>query len=94
MLDSLEVGEAHSAWLQARTAQALAKADFERAEALHNDQIIARKDHLRSHAEYEKSKAALAAAADRLRMLGVSPPLSSDGKAVSAFPLTTRSPER
>jgi len=89
VLDSLEVGEAHSAWLQARTAQALAKADFERAEALHNDQIIARKDHLRSHAEYEKSKAALAAAADRLRMLGVSPPLSSDGKAVSAFPLTT-----
>ncbi|MBK7136305.1 MAG: efflux RND transporter periplasmic adaptor subunit [Rhodocyclales bacterium] len=89
VLDSLEVGEAHSAWLQARTAQALAKADFERAEALHTDQIIARKDHLRSHAEYEKSKAALAAAADRLRMLGVSPSLSSDGKAVSAFPLTT-----
>ena len=89
VLDSLEVGEAHSAWLQARTAQALAKADFERAEALHTDQIIARKDHLRSHAEYEKSKAALAAAADRLRMLGVSPSPSSDGKAVSAFPLTT-----
>ena len=89
VLDSLEVGEAHSAWLQARTAQALAKADFERAEMLHTDQIIARKDHLRSHAEYEKSKAALAAAADRLRMLGVSPSPSSDGKAVSAFPLTT-----
>jgi len=89
VLDSLEVGEAHSAWLQARTAQALAKADFERAEMLHTDQIIARKDHLRSHAEYEKSKAALAAATDRLRMLGVSPSPSSDGKAVSAFPLTT-----
>jgi cobalt-zinc-cadmium efflux system membrane fusion protein len=89
VLDSLEVGEAHSAWLQARTAQALAKADFERAEALHTEQIIARKDHLRAHAEYEKSKAALAAAADRLRMLGVSPAPAADGKAVSAFPLTT-----
>lgn len=89
VLDSLEVGEAHSAWLQARTAQALAKADFERAEALHGEQIIARKDHLRAHAEYEKSKAALAAAGDRLRMLGVSPAPAADGKAVSAFPLTT-----
>lgn len=89
VLDSLEVGEAHSAWLQARTAQSLAKADFDRAEALHGDQIIARKDHLRAHAEYEKSKAALAAAADRLRMLGVNPAPSADGKAVSAFPLTT-----
>jgi cobalt-zinc-cadmium efflux system membrane fusion protein len=89
VLDSLEVGEAHSAWLQARTAQALAKADFERAEALHGEQIIARKDHLRAHAEYEKSKAALAAAGDRLRMLGVSPAPAVDGQAVSAFPLTT-----
>lgn len=89
VLDSLEVGEAHSAWLQARTAQALAKADFERAEALHGEQIIARKDHLRAHAEYEKAKAALAAAGDRLRMLGVSPAPAADGKAMSAFPLTT-----
>ncbi len=89
VLDSLEVGEAHSAWLQARTAQALAKADFERAEALHGDQIIARKDHLRAHAEYEKSKAALAAAADRLRMLGVNSAPAADGKAVSTFPLST-----
>lgn len=89
VLDSLEVGEAHSAWLQARTAQALAKADFERAEALHGEQIIARKDHLRAHAEYEKSKAALAAAADRLRMLGVNSAPAADGKSVSTFPLST-----
>ncbi|MGX6571253.1 efflux RND transporter periplasmic adaptor subunit [Cupriavidus necator] len=87
VLDSLEVGEAHSAYLQARTAQAVAKADFERAEKLHGEQIIAQKDHLRAHAEYEKSKAAFAAAADRLRMLGVSQVLSSNGNAVSTFPL-------
>ncbi len=89
ILDSLEVGEAHSAYLQAITQHALAKADFERAEKLHTDQIIAQKDHLRAHAEYEKAKAALAAAADRLRMLGVSPRPAVDGKAVSTFPLTT-----
>ncbi|SOZ05364.1 Efflux transporter, RND family, MFP subunit [Cupriavidus taiwanensis] len=89
VLDSLEVGEAHSAYLQAKTAQAVAKADFERAEALHGAQIIAQKDHMRAHAEYEKSKAAFAAAADRLRMLGVSQVPSADGRAVSTFPLIT-----
>ncbi len=89
VLDSLEVGEAHSAWLQARTAYQVAMADFERAEMLHGEQIIAQKDHLRAHAEYEKSKAALAAAADKLRMLGVNPAPSADGKAVSTFPLTS-----
>lgn len=89
VLDSLEVGEAHSAWLQARTAHEVAKADFERAEMLHGEQIIAQKDHLRAHAEYEKSKAALAAAADRLRMLGVNPAPAAGGQAVSTFPLTT-----
>ena len=62
MLDSLEVGEAHSAYLQASTQHQVAKADFERAEKLHADQIIAQKDHLRANAEYEKSKAALRAA--------------------------------
>lgn len=87
VLDSLEVGEAHSAYLQAKTAQALAEADFDRAETLHGEQIIAQKDHLRAHAEYEKSKAAFAAAADRLRMLGVSQVPSADSKAVSTFPL-------
>ncbi|HRF10539.1 MAG TPA: efflux RND transporter periplasmic adaptor subunit [Candidatus Accumulibacter phosphatis] len=89
VLDSLEVGEAHSNYLQARSQHAVAKADFERAEKLHADEIIAQKDHQRAHAEYQKSKAALAAASDRLRMLGVSSASSSDGRAVSTFPLTT-----
>lgn len=89
VLDSLDVGEAHSAYLQAVTQHAVANADFERAEKLHADQIIAQKDHLRAHAEYEKSKAALRAAEDKLRMLGVNPAPAADGKAVSTFPLTT-----
>ena len=89
VLDSLEVGDAYSAYLQAATQQSVAKADFERAEKLHGDQIIAQKDHLRAHAEYEKSKAALAAARDRLRMLGVDASPTGDGKARSTFPVST-----
>jgi cobalt-zinc-cadmium efflux system membrane fusion protein len=89
VLDSLEVGEAHSAYLQAATQRALAKADFERAERLHTDQIIAQKDLLRANAEYEKSKSVLAAAGNRLRMLGVNAVPAIDGKAVSTFPVST-----
>ena len=89
VLDSLEVGDAYSAYLQAATQQSVAKADFERAEKLHGDQIIAQKDHLRAHAEYEKSRAALAAARDRLRMLGVDASPTGDGKARSTFPVST-----
>ncbi|NJD33448.1 MAG: efflux RND transporter periplasmic adaptor subunit [Betaproteobacteria bacterium] len=89
VLDSLEVGEAHSVYLQARTQLAVAKADFERAEKLHGDQIIAQKDHVRAHAEYEKAKASFAATGDKLRMLGVSPAPADDGRAVSTFPLST-----
>lgn len=89
VLDSLDVGEAHSGYLQAKTQLAVAKADFERAEKLHSDQIIAQKDHLRAHAEYEKAKASFAAAGDKLRMLGVGTTPADDGRAVSTFPLTT-----
>ena len=89
LLDSLEVGEAYSAYLQARTQLEVAKADFERAEELHAEQIIAQKDHLRARAEYEKAKAALRAAEDKLRMLGVTSAQSAGDNAVSTFPLTT-----
>ncbi|MDR0635283.1 MAG: efflux RND transporter periplasmic adaptor subunit [Azoarcus sp.] len=89
VLDSLEVGEAHSDWRQASARHAIAKADAERAEKLHAEQIIARKDHLRAQAEFEQAKAALAAAGDRLRMLGVPAGAVGDGKAISTFPLTT-----
>lgn len=89
VLDSLDVGEAHSSYLQAKTQLKVAKADFERAEKLHGDQIIAQKDHLRAHAEYDKAKASFAAAGDKLRMLGVAATPADDGRAVSTFPLST-----
>ena len=88
VLDSLEVGEAYSAYLQAKTQRAVTKAGFERVEKLQGERIIALKDHQRAHAEFENAKTAFVAAGDKLRMLGVNPSLSADSNAVSTFPLT------
>ncbi len=85
VLDSIELGEARSAYLQAASEAAVAQAGFERAQRLNADNIIPEKDYLRARAEHEKARAALRAAADKLRMMGVNP-----GKlAGSTFPLTT-----
>lgn len=85
-LDSIELGEAHSIYLQAESQHKLAQADFERAEKLYTDQIVPQKDFLRSRAEYEKARANLQAATDKLRLMGVAPVRSE--AAISTFPLT------
>lgn len=85
-LDSIELGEAHSIYLQAESQHKLAQADFERAEKLYADQIVPQKDFLRSRAEYEKARANLRAATDKLRLMGVAPVRSE--AAISTFPLT------
>lgn len=69
LLDSIELGEAHSAYRQAQSQFALAKADFERANRLKDDQIIPEKDYLRARSEYEKARTALEASNDKLRLL-------------------------
>ena len=71
-LDSIALGEAHYAWMQAQTAQRAAQADFKRAEALNADEIISQKDFLRTKAELEKASAELHAAEGKLRLLGAS----------------------
>ncbi|MGH8773137.1 MAG: efflux RND transporter periplasmic adaptor subunit, partial [Burkholderiales bacterium] len=48
LLDSLELGEARSAYLQAQSETALARTAFERAERLKGEQIIPEKDYLRA----------------------------------------------
>ncbi|MFZ5615269.1 MAG: efflux RND transporter periplasmic adaptor subunit [Pseudomonadota bacterium] len=73
VLDSIELGEARSAYLQAASEDAVAQAGFERAQRLQADAIIPEKEFLRARAEHEKARAALRAAADRLRMMGVDP---------------------
>ena len=83
-LDSVAVGEAHAAWIQAQAELGIAEADFKRAESLNAEEIIPRKDYLRAKADRDKATAALRAAAGRLRLLGGLP----SGDAVSAFAVT------
>ncbi|WP_124949082.1 efflux RND transporter periplasmic adaptor subunit [Sulfuriferula thiophila] len=73
MLDSIDLGEARSSYLQAASEAALAQANFARAQRLNADNIIPEKDYLRARAEHEKARAALRAAGDKLRMMGVVP---------------------
>ncbi|MHB1247824.1 MAG: efflux RND transporter periplasmic adaptor subunit [Polaromonas sp.] len=84
MLDSIELGEARSNYLQAASEAALAGANFDRAQRLSKDNIIPEKDYLRARAEHEKARASLRAAGDKLRMMGVAPEKLSG----SVFPLT------
>lgn len=83
VLDSVELGEARSAYLQAASEAAVARAGFERAQRLQADNIIPEKDYLRARAEHEKAKASLRASSDKLRMVGVEP----DKLTGSVFPL-------
>jgi cobalt-zinc-cadmium efflux system membrane fusion protein len=87
VLDSVEVGEAHSAYLQARSELALAQNAYERAERLRAEEIVSEKDHIRARTDYERAKAAFRAAEDRMHLYDVDPNLAPDGKAVSTFPL-------
>ncbi|RQP21854.1 efflux RND transporter periplasmic adaptor subunit [Piscinibacter terrae] len=86
-LDSLELGEAQAAWHHAESDQALARSEFERAESLHKDEVIADKDYLRARTEYEKAKAQTRATLERLKLLGADPSHGSD-KVGSVFALT------
>lgn len=72
-LDSIELGEARSSYLQAVSEAAVAQAGFERAKRLQAENIIPEKEFLRARAEQEKAQASSRAAADKLRMLGVDP---------------------
>ncbi len=87
-LDSIEMGEARSAYQQASSEAAVAKANFDRAEKLQGEQIISQKDFLRVRADYEKARAHLRAAADKLEMLGVSATTAATTNGLSVFPLT------
>lgn len=88
VLDSLEMGEAHSAYLKARTQAQLARSTFERAQSLNEQEIISQKEFLAARAEHETALSELKAAEDKLRLLGVRPGAST-GAAISTFPLTS-----
>ena len=86
LLDSIELGEAHSAYRQAQSQFTLAKADFERAQRLKDEDIMPEKDFIRARSEYEKARASLRATEDKLRLLDVTHNASEQG-AASVFPL-------
>ena len=88
LIDSIELGEAHSAYLQAKSQHDVARADFDRAERLRKDEIIPEKDYLRARSEFEKARAAFQAAADKLRLLGVTQTPANSTSAASVYPLT------
>lgn len=85
-LDSVEVGEAHGALMQAQAELRIADANFKRAESLSAEEIIPRKDFLRAQADRDKADAALRAATHRLRLLGGSS--STSGGNVASFAVT------
>lgn len=81
LLDSIELGEAHSAYRQAQSQVALAKSDFERAQRLKADEIIPEKDYLRARSEYEKARASFQSSSDKLRLLDAAHDESEQGPA-------------
>lgn len=85
LIDSVEVGEAQSAYAQALTEHALAQASVDRAEKLYADQIIPQKDYLRIRADFEKSKAVLRAASDKRQALGIAGRTESASAGASVF---------
>ena len=85
VMDSMVIGEAQSALLQAQSAQRVAQADFKRAESLSAEEIIPQRDFLRARGEFEKTNAELRAAQDKLRLLGGS--ASTGDRAESTFAL-------
>ena len=85
-IDSVEVGESTSMFQQASAQLNVAKADFDRAQRLYDEQVIPQKDFLRARGEYEKSRAAHAAASDKLRLMGVS---AASGGAASNLPVSS-----
>lgn len=82
-LDSVALGEAQSAFLQAQASNRVAHTDFDRAKALAAEEIIPQREFLKAKAELEKSNAELRAAEDKLRLLGASPQRS--GRAGAGF---------
>lgn len=72
-LQSPESGEARSSFAQAQSELTLAEANFTRIRGLVAFGSLARKDELKARADVDKARAALTAAAGKLKALGVEP---------------------
>jgi cobalt-zinc-cadmium efflux system membrane fusion protein len=70
-LDSLELGEKKSAFLQARANLNVARRNHQREERLFKQRISSEKDYLEAKGEFERSDAAYRASREALRLLGL-----------------------
>jgi len=70
-LDSLELGEKKSAFLQARANLNVARRNYDREERLFKQRISSEKDYIESKGEFERSDAAYRGSREALRLLGL-----------------------
>ena len=72
LLDSIELGQKKSDFLQAKTNHDVDKRNYVREEGLYKEQITSEKEFLDAKGRYEKSLAAYRAAHEALRLIGLS----------------------
>lgn len=71
-LDSLELGEKKSVFLQARTNLEVARRNLTREDRLFKQQISSEKEYLEAKGEFERSEATYRAGREALRLVGLS----------------------
>lgn len=71
-LDSVEMGTAKAAYVQARTREDLARRTFEREKALHAERISSESEALAAEAAWQEAHSATESAAQILRLYGIS----------------------
>lgn len=95
LLDSIELGQKKSDFLQATTNHDVDKRNFIREEGLYKEQITSEKEFLDAKGRYEKSLAAYRAAHEALRLIGLSDDVikridwNTKGQPLSYFPLVS-----
>lgn len=87
MLDSVDLNEAGTDYLQSQSELTLAEANFKRAQNLFTDKIIPQKDYLSARAEMEKARAAQRAAVSKLNLFGVTPATVGKDSTGLVFPV-------
>lgn len=95
LLDSIELGQKKSDFLQAKTNHQVDHRNYVREEGLYQEHITSEKEFLDAKGRYEKSLAAYRAAHEALRLIGLSEEdikhidWSTKGQALSYFPLVS-----
>jgi cobalt-zinc-cadmium efflux system membrane fusion protein len=95
LLDSIELGQKKSDFLQAKTTHDVDKRNYIREEGLYKEQITSEKEFLDAKGRYEKSLAAYRAAHEALRLIGLSDEdithidWNRKGQPLSYFPLVS-----